>query len=317
MPCSSSSRARPTSTPRCSPARGPRGARRPGYSRRPGRLGVVLGSPGGQRHPLEPQPRPGRGFRVGGVRAAGRRVGRAGRRRAGGPGGLRAAVALVDRRARRRSGRSCGTPAACSRRSAYERVWARRACRAPSGSPARASTTPRTCCAAATTCRRSTSRGEGREHRVLSAAELADAVARARAGLQRLGVTRGDRVAGFLPNVPRGRGADARDRRAGRGLVVVLAGLRRGGCGRPVRADHARGAARRRRLPLRRPHPQPAGQGRRRRRRHPRAARTSWSWTSPAWPRSRSPTRRLRRPAGRRRRRRCSSSRCRSTTRCS
>jgi acetoacetyl-CoA synthetase len=36
----------------------------------------------------------------------------------------------------------------------------------------------------------------------LTAAELRDAVARCRAGLQRLGVRRGDRVAAFLPNVP-------------------------------------------------------------------------------------------------------------------
>ena len=36
----------------------------------------------------------------------------------------------------------------------------------------------------------------------LTAAELRDAVARARAGLQRLGVGRGDRVAAYLPNIP-------------------------------------------------------------------------------------------------------------------
>jgi acetoacetyl-CoA synthetase len=36
----------------------------------------------------------------------------------------------------------------------------------------------------------------------LTAAELRDAVARCRAGLQRLGVRRGDRVAAFLPNIP-------------------------------------------------------------------------------------------------------------------
>ncbi|HET7686914.1 MAG TPA: acetoacetate--CoA ligase [Candidatus Limnocylindria bacterium] len=36
----------------------------------------------------------------------------------------------------------------------------------------------------------------------LSVAQLRDAVARTRAGLERLGVTRGDRVAAYLPNVP-------------------------------------------------------------------------------------------------------------------
>jgi acetoacetyl-CoA synthetase len=45
-------------------------------------------------------------------------------------------------------------------------------------------------------------RSQTRERLTLTAAELRDHVARARAGLQRLGVGRGDRVAGYLPNVP-------------------------------------------------------------------------------------------------------------------
>ncbi|MGH2429389.1 MAG: acetoacetate--CoA ligase [Candidatus Limnocylindria bacterium] len=45
-------------------------------------------------------------------------------------------------------------------------------------------------------------RSQTRERRTLSADELRDAVARTRAGLQRLGVGRGDRVAAYLPNVP-------------------------------------------------------------------------------------------------------------------
>ena len=44
------------------------------------------------------------------------------------------------------------------------------------------------------------SRNESGERRVWSRAELADAVARARVGLRRLGVRAGDRVAGLLPN---------------------------------------------------------------------------------------------------------------------
>ncbi len=44
--------------------------------------------------------------------------------------------------------------------------------------------------------------GQTREAQQLTAAELRDQVARARAGLVRLGVGRGDRVAGYLPNVP-------------------------------------------------------------------------------------------------------------------
>jgi acetoacetyl-CoA synthetase len=43
-------------------------------------------------------------------------------------------------------------------------------------------------------------RGEQGERRTWTRAELADDVARARAGLRRLGVQRGDRVAGLLPN---------------------------------------------------------------------------------------------------------------------
>jgi acetoacetyl-CoA synthetase len=45
-------------------------------------------------------------------------------------------------------------------------------------------------------------RSQTRAEVTLSWAELADQVARARAGLQRLGVGRGDRVVGYLPNVP-------------------------------------------------------------------------------------------------------------------
>ena len=45
-------------------------------------------------------------------------------------------------------------------------------------------------------------RSQTRDRQTLTVAELRDQVARARAGLQRLGVGRGDRVAGYLPNVP-------------------------------------------------------------------------------------------------------------------
>ncbi|HEX2194210.1 MAG TPA: acetoacetate--CoA ligase, partial [Candidatus Limnocylindria bacterium] len=45
-------------------------------------------------------------------------------------------------------------------------------------------------------------RSQTRARVTLTAAELRDQVARARTGLQRLGVRRGDRVAGYLPNVP-------------------------------------------------------------------------------------------------------------------
>ena len=45
-------------------------------------------------------------------------------------------------------------------------------------------------------------RSQTREPAELTWAELADAVARCRAGLRRLGVGRGDRVAAYLPNIP-------------------------------------------------------------------------------------------------------------------
>jgi acetoacetyl-CoA synthetase len=45
-------------------------------------------------------------------------------------------------------------------------------------------------------------RSQTRERQTLTAAELREQVGRARAGLERLGVGRGDRVAGYLPNVP-------------------------------------------------------------------------------------------------------------------
>lgn len=45
-------------------------------------------------------------------------------------------------------------------------------------------------------------RSQSRERTTLTVAELRDEVARVRAGLERLGVGRGDRVAAYLPNVP-------------------------------------------------------------------------------------------------------------------
>ena len=47
-----------------------------------------------------------------------------------------------------------------------------------------------------------TARSQTRGPRALTRAELREQVARVRAGLQRLGVGRGDRVAGYLPNIP-------------------------------------------------------------------------------------------------------------------
>ena len=73
-----------------------------------------------------------------------------------------------------------------------------------------------------------------------------------RRGAARAGHRAGDRVAGFLPNMPE---ADRRRARRGgdrRRLVVVLAGLRRAGRARSLRPDRARRCSFRRRLLLRR-----------------------------------------------------------------
>ena len=63
----------------------------------------------------------------------------------------------------------------------------------------------------------------------------------------------GDRVVALVPNSVRGAGRVPGHRGAGRGVVVLLAGLRCALGDRPVHPDLPDGAARRRRIPLRRP----------------------------------------------------------------
>ena len=74
-----------------------------------------------------------------------------------------------------------------------------------------------------------------------------------RAGLQRLGVGRGRPGGGLPAEHPRDAGGLPGHRQPRRDLVVVRAGVRHRSVDRPVRPDRADGAARRRRLPLRRP----------------------------------------------------------------
>ena len=88
--------------------------------------------------------------------------------------------------------------------------------------------------------------------RELTQGELRDEVARLAGGLRALGVGPGDRVAAYLPNIPEAVVGVPRLRVDRRDLVELLARLRRPERDRPVRADRAEGAARRRRLPLRR-----------------------------------------------------------------
>jgi acetoacetyl-CoA synthetase len=96
------------------------------------------------------------------------------------------------------------------------------------------STSRRTCCAGATDA---SDRVLGRRphqrrlsHRKLSRPRLAHGQALADAGVEK-----GDRVAGYLPNLPESDRGDARHREPGRDLVELLAGLRRAGRGRPLR----------------------------------------------------------------------------------
>ena len=71
-----------------------------------------------------------------------------------------------------------------------------------------------------------------------------------RAGLERLGVGSGDRVAAVHAEHPGDGRRVSRDRVARGGLVMLLAGLRTTHDRRSVRADRAEGAAGRRRLPV-------------------------------------------------------------------
>ena len=170
---------------------------------------------------------------------------------------LRGRVALV----RRRAGRVLAVGLGPLRRPiAHDAAGAgpgrRRGCPAPAGSRARRSTTPSTRCALP---------GRAPDDVVIVGAiadararradrgELRDAVGALPRGPARASASRrGDRVAALPAQHPRGGRRPPRHRVARRDLVVVRAGVRDPGRGRPVRPDRADGAARGRRLPLRR-----------------------------------------------------------------
>ncbi len=158
--------------------------------------------------------------------------------------------------------------------------------------------------------------GEGRPLAELTWGELRRLTARIAAGLRAAG--RRTRRPGRRLPAERARGdrRAARVRVARRRLVVLLAGLRRAQRRRPLRADRAEGAARRRRLPLQRPRVRPSRDGRRAAQaaadacRDACCCRTS-TCTRRSTERSRGRTSSARTPTHRSR-----SSRSRSTTRC-
>ena len=104
-----------------------------------------------------------------------------------------------------------------------------------------APTTPR--------CSTSTRRHEPRP---VSWAELRRQVGSLAAELRALGVRPGDRVSGYLPNIPAGRRRVPRHRRRRRGVDLLRARLRRPQRPRPLPAGRTRRPVHRRRLPLRR-----------------------------------------------------------------
>ena len=94
--------------------------------------------------------------------------------------------------------------------------------------------------------------GEDKVKRRLSHRQLYDLVSRLAQAMRRAGVGPGDRVAGFVPNMPETHRRHAGDRQPRRHLVLLLAGFRRAGRARPLRPDRAQAAVHRRRLLLRR-----------------------------------------------------------------
>lgn len=83
-------------------------------------------------------------------------------------------------------------------------------------------------------------------------------VASVAATLRDLGVGKGDRVVGYLPNTPHAIIAFLAAMRPGRGVVGVRTGLRAEGRGRPVRPARTHRPDRGGRLPLQRCHPRPS-----------------------------------------------------------
>ena len=164
----------------------------------------------------------------------------------------------------RPSGRRSGTSSRSRRASRTSTCSPRASCREPNGFPVRVSTTPSTCSGERRTQRRSRS-SPSRRHANRSSSrsrELRDQVARARAGLLRLGRRAGRPRRGLPAEHPRD------DRRVPRGgehrrdLGDMPTGVRRAQRPPPARPALADGPAGGCRLPLRREARRPAHRGR-------------------------------------------------------
>ena len=198
---------------------------------------------------------------------------RAGWRAAGCRAELRRALALVGRRHRGVLGLDLGV---LRRRGSTRRTSACSAvarCPARSGSRARGSTTPSTSSAAATTTRSrsATPRSCGRSASV-TWGELREQTARIAAGAARRSASaRATASRRTCRTSPRRSPRSSRARRIGAVWSCGRAGVRRAQRRRPLRPDRAEGAARGRRLPLRREGLRPARGGRASSRRDRRA----------------------------------------------
>ena len=173
--------------------------------------------------------------------------------------------ALVGRRPRGLLGRRSGSSSRSARTTPYERgARLARDARRRVVRRARGSTTPSTCVGSDDDRRPRSRSSPARRPRApleLTFGELREQVAGARAGLQRLGVGRGDRVVAYLPNIPETLIAFLATASLGAIWATCAPEFGARSVDRPVRDDRAEGAAGGRRLPLRRQARRPPRRG--------------------------------------------------------
>ena len=156
----------------------------------------------------------------------------------------------------RRSGARCGSSSTCRRSTTRCCPTAR--CRARDGSAAPSSPIPSTSSATArATAWRSATPPSCATAGEWTWDELRAQTARVRAGLQEMGIERGDRVVAYMPNIPETIAAFFATASLGAVWSSCSPDFGARSRGRPLRADRAEGAPHRRRLPLRRQGPRP------------------------------------------------------------